>query len=106
MNKPFRRFEILLPLQFNDGRDVPAELNALTLSELRNRFGAVSAETQSIQGEWSHQGTVYRDKLVRLFVDVPDEPSVVDFFARYKDVLKQRYQQIDIWMTTYPIEVV
>jgi hypothetical protein len=47
MNTSFRRFEILLPLRFNDGRNVPDELVADTVLELREHFGAVSCETQT-----------------------------------------------------------
>jgi hypothetical protein len=50
MSKQFRRFEILLPLRFNDGQSVPDELIADTLLELREQFGAVSCETQTIRG--------------------------------------------------------
>jgi hypothetical protein len=35
MSTSFRRFEILLPLRFNDGRPVPDELIADTINELR-----------------------------------------------------------------------
>jgi hypothetical protein len=41
MSRTFRRFEILLPLRFNDGQTVPDELVADTLLELREKFGAV-----------------------------------------------------------------
>ena len=44
MSETFRRLEILLPLRFNDGSPVPDELVADTLLELRQQFGAVSAE--------------------------------------------------------------
>ena len=37
MSRSFRRFEILLPLRFNDGSPVPGELVADTLLELRQR---------------------------------------------------------------------
>jgi hypothetical protein len=37
-----RRYEILLPSQFNDGRPVPEDLTAETLLELEQKFGAVS----------------------------------------------------------------
>ena len=43
---------------------------------------------------------------MRLFVDAPDEPESRDFFRAFKEKIKQRFQQIDIWMTTYPIEVI
>ena len=106
MSSTFRRFEILLPLRFNDGRPVPDELIADTLLELEQRFGAVSSETQTIQGFWQHQGHSYRDDLTRLFVDVPDAPESLDFFRALKERLKVRFQQLDIWMTTYPVEVI
>jgi hypothetical protein len=50
-----RRFEILLPRQFNDGQPVPDDLFAETLLELRQQFGAVSSETQIIRGLWQHK---------------------------------------------------
>ena len=100
-----RRFEILLPLRFNDGQPVSDELVGETLLEIRQRFGAVSAETQVIRGHWQYEGQVYRDELVRLFVDVPDSGQSREFFVAYKEQLKARFRQLDIWMTTYLIEV-
>ncbi len=101
-----RRYEILLPLRFNDGQPVPDESVGETLLELRRRFGAVSWETQAVRGLWQHQGRVYRDDSVRVWVDVPDTPENRRFFQDFKDQLKTRFRQIDIWMTTYLIEVV
>lgn len=105
MSKPYRRYEALLPLLFNDGKPVPEDLIADTLLELEQRFGAVSSETQTIRGRWHHEGVGYRDDLLRIFVDVPDEPEARQFCAEYKERLKARFQQLDIWMTTYPVEV-
>ncbi|MBI4603969.1 MAG: hypothetical protein HY721_18595 [Planctomycetes bacterium] len=105
MSSAFRRFEVLLPLKFNDGRSVPEDLIADTLLELRKQFGAVACETQTIRGQWQHEGEIYRDDLVRVFVDVPDVPENRSFFLELKDRLKQRFQQVEIWVTTYPLEV-
>jgi hypothetical protein len=77
-----------------------------TLLELRQRFGAVSSETQTIRGDWQHQDQTYRDELTRLFVDVPDTPENLHFSREFKERLKARFQQIDIWMTTYPVDVI
>jgi hypothetical protein len=96
---------MLLPLRFNDGNPVPEHLVAETLIELEQEFGAVSSETQTIRGRWQDQGMAYRDDLIRIFVDVPDEPDARQFFAVYKERLRGRFQQLDIWMTTYPVEV-
>ncbi len=100
-----RRYEILLPLKFNDGQSVPLSLIGQTLVELKLRFGAVSWETQVIHGVWQHQGVDFRDDLVRVFVDVPDPPENRHFFINLKSHLKSRFKQLDIWMTTYPVEV-
>ena len=105
MSDSFRRFEILLPQRFNDGRPVPDELIADTLLELEERFGAVSSETQTIRGLWRHEGQLFRDDLIRVSVDVPDVPDSRQFLVEFKNRLKVRFQQLDIWMTTHSIEV-
>jgi hypothetical protein len=106
MQKPFRRFELLLPSRFNSGESIPAEMFAETLLELEQQVGAVSSETQLIDGRWRCQGEVYRDELVRIFCDTRDTPENRQFFVEFKERLKTRFQQLDIWMTTYLIEII
>jgi hypothetical protein len=106
MSRVYRRFELLLPLRFNDGLPVPDGFIADVLTELEERFGAVSCETQSTRGQWRHQGQTYRDDLVRLYVDVPDLQEHRDFFTAFKERAKAKFGQIDLWMTTYLIEVI
>jgi hypothetical protein len=100
-----RRFEVLLPLEFNDGRKVPPSLVRESAEELREKFGAVSVETRVIHGEWVFQGAVYRDNLVRLVVDMADTPEHLDFFRQFKERLKVRFAQLEIWIVTHPIQV-
>jgi hypothetical protein len=103
--KEYRRYEILLPRRFNDGRRVPAGLLRQTFRELELRFGAVSAERQTILGAW-HQGQKrYEDQLVRLFVDVPSESEHEEFFRDYKATLKRRFDQLDVWVTSHEIKI-
>ena len=106
MTRPLRRFEVLLPLKFNDGRQIPDELIADTIFELFDQFGAVSSETQTIRGQWGYAAEVYRDELVRLFVDADDSEANIEFFVDFKERLKQRFDQIDIWIVTYLIEII
>jgi len=84
---------------------VPDELIADTLLELEQQFGSVSSDTQVIHGRWQHEGQPFRDDLVRAFVDVPDSVENRQFFQDLKEQLKVRFRQMDIWMTTYLIEV-
>ena len=100
-----RRYEILLPLRFNDGASVPDELVGEVIIAIRERFGAASFETQTIRGVWQHEGQVYKDDLVRLFADVPDTESNREWFLQFKEQLKRDFRQLDIWMITHLIEV-
>ena len=101
-----RRYEILLPLRFNDGRRVPEHLVGDTLIELRRQFGAVTWESQIVRGLWEHGGQVYKDDSLRVTVDVPDLSENREFFRQFKERLKVRFQQIDIWMITHLVDVV
>lgn len=103
---PLRRYEILLPLRFNDGEPVPEALLARTFVELKARFGAASWETQVVQGIWEHEGETYRDDLTRFFVDVPDLPEHREFFKEFKQTLKNRFQQLEVWITSHPLDVI
>lgn len=100
-----RRYEILLPLKFNDGQPAPWTVIGDVLVELRREFGAVSWETQIIHGIWQHQQAEFRDELARVFLDVEDVPENREFFVELKARLKVQFQQLDIWMTTFPIEL-
>ncbi len=100
-----RRYEILLPLRYNDGAPVPEDLVGDVIVAVRERFGAASFETQTIRGVWQHEGQVYKDDLMRLFADVPDTQTNREWFVALKERLKRDFQQLDIWMTAHPIEV-
>ncbi len=100
----WRRYEILLPRKFNDGQAVPDALISETLRELEQQFGAVSWETQVIQGAWQHRGARYEDELFRVFVDVEERPEHRAFFVQFKTRLKSRFRQLEVWVTTHPIE--
>ena len=101
----FCRFELLLPLRFNDGTLVPTALIAGTVQEIERHFGAASWESQVIEGIWHQGGVQFRDQLNRVFVDAEDTPENRRFFRDLKSRLKSRFQQLDIWLTAHPIEI-
>ena len=102
---PKRRYEILLPLRHNDGRPVAPERFDQTRQDLVARFGAVSFHPHSILGIWLHEGQRFEDELVRVVVDVEDTGENRQFFARLKAVLLERFEQIEIYVASYPIEI-
>ena len=85
---------------------MPDTLIGEALRELRQRFGAVTWETQIIRGAWEHEGEVYRDYLMHVIIDVQDTENNRRFFREVKEDLKTRFRQLDIWMTTHLIDVV
>jgi len=105
MSSKWRRFEVLLPLQFNDGREVPAEWLADAVLEVVDRFGAASYETQKVEGHWRSGGVLYRDNLVRIVVDVPDSAKNRQWMKQFKKRWKTRLEQLELWMVSYRIEV-
>jgi hypothetical protein len=96
---------VLLPLRFNDGRDVPGEWIAEAVLEIVDHFGAASYETQKVEGHWRHSGILYRDDLVRIVVDVPDSPRNRQWMRQFKDRWRVRLEQLELWMVSYRIEV-
>ena len=101
-----RRYEILLPLQYNDGSPVPPEDLNKTREEILARFDGVSIQPGTISGIWIHEGARYEDSLVRLTVDVEDTAENRQFFVDWKPSLLQRFQQIDLYITSFLIDVI
>jgi len=44
-------------------------------------------------GAWRYRGIVYEDLLLRLIIDVPASEPAEEFFRKYKEVLKSRFEQ-------------
>lgn len=51
-----RRYEMRLPLKYNDGRPVEDEKIYRTREELISRFDAVEIQPGVVQGTWVHVG--------------------------------------------------
>ncbi len=105
MSSSLRRFEVLLPLRYNDGREVPPEWLAEAVLEVVERFGAASYETQRVEGHWRHGGVVYRDDLVRIVIDVPDEDGNRTWMREFKTRWKVRLDQLELWVISYRIDL-
>ena len=71
------RFEILLPLFYNDGRPIEPEKFLATDDEIVQAFGATSTDQVTVRGKWKYQSIVYSDQLIRVRRIVrPGRPSV------------------------------
>lgn len=100
------RFEILLPLFYNDGRPIEPEKFLATDDELVTTFGTTSTDQVTVRGHWKYQSAVYSDQLVRVRVDVEDLAANRDAMQAFKETLKLRFDQLDIWITAHRIDVI
>ena len=100
-----KRFEILLPLNYNDGRLIEPEKFDLTADELCDRFGGITQDSVRITGTWKYGGTRYRDELLRIRIETNDAGARA-FLQGQKETWKERFQQIDIWITASQIEII
>ena len=105
MSSSWRRYEVLLPVLFNDGRAVPSEWLAEAVLEVVDHFGSASYETQKVEGHWRHEGVLYRDDLVRIVIDVPDLVKNRQWMKRFKKRWKDRLEQLELWVISYQIEL-
>lgn len=105
MSSKFRRFEVLLPTRFNDGRAVPDDCFADAIDEIIEQFGAASFHKGAVEGYWQQGGTLYRDSLGLIVVDVPNNSKSRKWMKTYKARWKARLEQLEIWMVSYLIDV-
>ena len=73
--------------------------------EIVDHFGAVSYETQKVEGHWRSGGNLYRDTLVRLVVDVPDSAKNRQWMKQFKERWKARLEQLELWLVSHRIEI-
>jgi hypothetical protein len=101
-----RRCEILLPVRFNDGRPVSGELVEQTREEVVPRFGGLQIQPHTVLVLWVYEGLRYEDELRRVTIDVDDPPENQQFFVEFKQQLLKRFEQIEIYIASYPIDIV
>jgi len=105
MKSKSRRYEVLLPVRFNNGNDVPEELLGEAVNEMVQQFNAVTFYKEAVEGRWFHDQTLYRDDLALLVIDVPDTLKNRRWMKAYKARWKERLQQLELWMVSYVIDI-
>ena len=100
------RYEILLPLRYNDGSPDDNALLEQTREELLVRFDGVTFEPTILIGAWVQDGIRYDDPLVLLYVDCENTGANKQYFRNLKETLKKRFDQLEVRITTFRIEVI
>ena len=100
-------YVIYLPLRYNDGREIETEKLLAVRMELLERFRGITLlqETNPLQGLWQYQDQHYSDEIITVTIlDFARESQA--FFTSYKEILKQRFEQIDLLLYYYTVTVI
>ena len=92
-------------MNYDDGTEIEPEKFDQTAEELCERFGGVTQDTVRITGTWKYAGSRYRDHLLRIRID-STEPAAHAVLKSFKEIWKDRFHQIDIWITCHEIEII
>lgn len=101
-----KRLEILLPLNYNDGRRIEERKFVITHRDLLKKFGATTIDATRASGTWIYGGALYEDLLIGIIIDAFEPQGAISFMRQYKETLKSRFEQLDIWITAHDLEVI
>jgi len=65
----------------------------------------VTFHRQTVEGHWRHDDTLFRDDLAILVIDLPDAVKNRKWMKAFKARWKERLDQLEIWMVSYPIDI-
>ena len=101
-----KKYEIYLPLKYNDGREIEAEKIKQIREELIAVFGALTVSSQFAQGSWKYGGVNFIDDIIKIEIIAGADRKTERFFRGYKEHLKRLLKQIDILITAQNIRTI
>jgi uncharacterized protein YnzC (UPF0291/DUF896 family) len=103
-----KRYEIYLPLKYNDGKQIEPEKIKRIREELIAVFGAltVSSFSAPYQGSWKYGGVTFIDDIIKIEIITIDDKKSQALFRSFKERLKRQLKQIDILITVQDIRTI
>lgn len=101
-----KKYEIYLPLKYNDGQEVEPEKLRQIRRQLIAVFGelTVSPLSAPFQGTWRYGGVEFIDDIIKIEIISEQDLTSNHFFKRYKQQLKRTLRQFDILITVQDIQ--
>ena len=103
-----KKYEIYLPLKYNDGKEVePLKLKQIC-ERLVAVFGAITVSSLSApyQGKWRYGGVEFIDDIIRIEIITEGDLRSNHFFRNFKQHLKRTLRQFDILITVQDIQAI
>ena len=93
-----KKYEIYLPLKYNDGSKIEAQKISQIREELVDVFGArtVSSQAAPYQGAWNHRGIDFIEDIIKIEIIARADRKTQKFFRQFKQRLKRLLKQIDV----------
>jgi hypothetical protein len=103
-----RKYEIYLPLKYNDGKQIEPDKIKQIREELIGMFGAITVSSRSspYQGTWKYGGVEYIDDIIKVEIVTSADKVTKKFLKDFKERLKGSLRQVDILITTHGIQVI
>jgi hypothetical protein len=103
-----KKYEIYLPLKYNDGREIEPEKIKQIREELIAVFGALTVSSQSApyQGRWKYGGVDFIDDIIKIEIITGANRKTERFFKEFKERLKRLVKQVDILITAQNIRTI
>lgn len=103
-----RKYDIYLPLNYNDGEPIESTKITAICDELALTFGAITTSPLSApyKGRWKYGGVEYVDQIMKVEILTSGDRVTKQFLKDFKERLKKDLRQIDILITTHGIQVI
>ena len=103
-----KKYEIYLPLKYNDGREIEPEKIKRIREELIAVFGALTVSSLSApyQGTWKYGGVTFIDDVIKIEIITAKDRKAEKFLKGFKERLKRLLRQIDILITVQDIRTI
>ena len=100
------KYEIYLPLKYNEGNEIEPEKLEEIQQQLLAAFGSMTVSSLSapLQGTWRYGGVEFVDDILRIEIITKEDSN--HFFKRFKRQLKRALRQLDILITVQYIHTI
>lgn len=105
----FWRFNVHLPLLYNNGAQIEPEKIDAMLEDLQKQFGGYTKTPHighpTVEGFYRSGDKIYYDALYLIEIDVPDceKEQAIKYFKSFRDKYMKIYDQVEIYIVYYDI---
>jgi hypothetical protein len=107
MARAARRYDVYLPLAYNDGKPIPNERFTQVEGRLLAHFGGVTGLHRDfpLRGIWRSQGQLFLDQVIILTAIDFRKRGSSRFIRDLKQQLLRDFEQLEILITESPLRI-